>query len=370
VITNATKTLTTSKWYPSTLNEEFVDETAEFINVKTNESLGEHSLKKFWDGFGCISKRLKDEKGQPAVIRLSGWPGNFGEEFKETLPNRSSEFLRTLPMTCYTGRSAPLNLAASLPDTFARAEVGPRAIITYGDTDSTSSSLCLKDEKADSVIVMIHAQIPKNDDIDSDAFRAKAINTMESLGCDTSAITKARDERLPAAVWTIFHPADGDKIRDFLNKGHVDKNDKKSANTRSLNHDPILDDVALDEGQLKKLKEEYNVKPFVIAQFLGDAIFIPAGSLRQVKHLLSSISLESDFVSPENVSQSYFMYRQLRHLPESQKQPIVDKLSVKNLIFHSVKNALATLERNKNGKDDDDDDDNNKNDEEEDESEN
>ena len=82
----------------------------------------------------------------------------------------------------------------------------------------------------------------------------------------------------------------------------------------------------------------------------------------QVKHLLSSISLESDFVSPENVSQSFFMYRQLRHLPESQKQPIVDKLSVKNLIFHSVKNALATLERNKiNGikeeEDEDDDDD-------------
>ena len=82
--------------------------------------------------------------------------------------------------------------------------------------------------------------------------------------------------------------------------------------------------------------------------------------------------MESDFVSPENVSQSYFMYRQLRHLPESQKQPIVDKLSVKNLIFHSVKNALATLERNKNGKDDDDDDDDDKknNDDEGDESEN
>ena len=63
------------------------------------------------------------------------------------------------------------------------------------------------------------------------------------------------------------------------------------------------------------------------------------------------------------------MYRQLRHLPESQKQPIVDKLSVKNLIFHSVKNALATLEQNKNGKDDDDEDDKN-NDEEGDESEN
>lgn len=59
---------------------------------------------------------------------------------------------------------------------------------------------------------------------------------------------------------------------------------------------------------------------------------------------MSSISLESDFVSPENVSQSFFMYRQIRHVSESQRQPIVDKLSVKNLIFHSVKNAVATLE--------------------------
>lgn len=67
----------------------------------------------------------------------------------------------------------------------------------------------------------------------------------------------------------------------------------------------------------------------------------------QVKHLQSVISLESDFVSPENVSQSFFMYRQLRHLCDSQKQPIDDKLYVKNLIFHSVKNAVATLERSK-----------------------
>merc|ERR1711997_30620 len=130
---------------------------------------------------------------------------------------------------------------------------------------------------------------------------------------------------------------------------------------RPLNYDPTMDNnaKALNEGQLKKLKDEYNVKPFVIAQFQGEAVFIPAGSLRQVKHLLSSIFLESDFVSPENVSQSFFMYRQLRHLPDSQKQPIEDKLHVKNLIFHSVKNALATLERNKlNGtKEEDEDDD-------------
>jgi lysine-specific demethylase 3 len=361
VVANTTKALI-SKWYPTGLNEEFGDELVELVNIKTNKSLGEHPLKKFWDGYGCLSKRLKDGHGQPAVVRLSGWPGNFGEEFKDTLPSRSAEFLRTLPMPCYTGRSAPLNLAASLPEPFARAEVGPRATITYGDLN-IATSIGLRDERADSVVVLIHAQIPKNDDIDAEGFRAKAIETMESLGCDTSALTKAREERLPAAVWTLFHPADGDKIRDFLNKGQVSEK-------RPLNYDPVTMDnnaKALNEVQLKKLKDEYDVKPYVIAQFPGEALFIPAGSLRQVKHLLSSISLESDFVCPENVSQSFFMYRQLRHLPESQKQPIVDKLSVKNLIFHSVKNALATLERNKiNGtkdeedledEDDDDDDD-------------
>merc|ERR1712062_933153 len=125
---------------------------------------------------------------------------------------------------------------------------------------------------------------------------------------------------------------------------------------RPRNYDPFLEEnVVLDDVLTKRLKDEYDVKPYVITQFQGEAIFIPAGSPRQVKHLQSVISLESDFVSPENVSQSFFMYRQLRHLCDSQKQPIVDKLSVKNLIFHSVKNALATLERNKiNGTKDED----------------
>ena len=41
---------------------------------------------------------------------------------------------------------------------------------------------------------------------------------------------------------------------------------------------------ALNEVQLKKLKDEYDVKPYMIAQFPGEALFIPAGSLRQVSY--------------------------------------------------------------------------------------
>ena len=56
------------------------------IDVKTGNSLGEHSLKRFLDGYNTVLKRLKDENGQPAVARVSGWPGASGDEFKDILP--------------------------------------------------------------------------------------------------------------------------------------------------------------------------------------------------------------------------------------------------------------------------------------------
>ena len=60
-------------------------------------------------------------------------------------------------------------------------------------------------------------------------------------------------------------------------------------------------------------------------------------------HILSCISLSSDFVSPENVSHSFYLTRQMRYLSEDQI-PAEDKIQIKNLIYHSVKNALSTLD--------------------------
>ena len=63
-----------------------------------------------------------------------------------------------------------------------------------------------------------------------------------------------------------------------------------------------------------------------------------------MKHILSCISLSSDFVSPENISHSFYLTRQMRYLSEEQI-PAEDKIQIKNLIYHSVKNALSTIEK-------------------------
>merc|ERR1712038_2051435 len=96
-------------------------------------------------------------------------------------------------------------------------------------------------------------------------------------------------------------------------------------------------------GAIETLKNEYGVNPFVVAQFPGEAIVLPAGAPFQMKHILSCVSLSSDFVSPENASHSFYLTRQMRHLSEEQI-PAEDKIQIKNLIYHSVKNALSTLD--------------------------
>ena len=48
-------------------------------------------------------------------------------------------------------------------------------------------------------------------------------------------------------------------------------------------HDSIHDQTHyIDNNLLKRLKEDCDVEPFVIIQFLGDAVFIPAGAPHQV----------------------------------------------------------------------------------------
>jgi len=66
---------------------------------------------------------------------------------------------------------------------------------------------------------------------------------------------------------------------------------------------------------------------------------IPAGAPYQVKVLNSSLFCQSEFVSPEQM-------RQVMRLSFTDiGQQFDDRLQVKNVVFHSCKDALSILER-------------------------
>lgn len=63
-----------------------------------------------------------------------------------------------------------------------------------------------------------------------------------------------------------------------------------------------------------------------------------------MKHILSCISVFSDFASPEHLPRSFHLTNRMRSM-SSEKLAFEDKLQVKNLIYHSVKNSLVAMER-------------------------
>jgi [histone H3]-dimethyl-L-lysine9 demethylase len=86
IVSSVTKRLKSDLWHPNAFSREFGEEKFDLINCISGTLLPNQPLKKFWDGFDNISMRLKDEKGNPMLLKLKDWPP--GEDFSEVLPSR------------------------------------------------------------------------------------------------------------------------------------------------------------------------------------------------------------------------------------------------------------------------------------------
>lgn len=136
----------------------------------------------------------------------------------------------------------------------------------------------------------------------------------------------------------IFAPRDANKIRDLLNKVAIERGERLEPS-----HDAIHDQSwYLDSKLRERLYKEYGVEGYPIAQCLGDAVFIPAGAPHQVRNLLNCIKVAEDFVSPENVSECFHLTQEFRALSDTHSNH-EDKLQIKNIIYHAVKDALSVL---------------------------
>lgn len=64
--------------------------------------------------------------------------------------------------------------------------------------------------------------------------------------------------------------------------------------------------------------------------------------LLQVRNLHNCIKVAEDFVSPENVSHCFHLTQEFRELSDTHSNH-EDKLQIKNIIYHAVKDSLSVL---------------------------
>uniref|UniRef100_A0A8C2XDS2 Lysine-specific demethylase n=1 Tax=Cyclopterus lumpus TaxID=8103 RepID=A0A8C2XDS2_CYCLU len=323
-------------WRPDAFSREFGDQDVDLVNCRNCAIISDVKVRDFWDGFEVISKRLQDSEGKPMVLKLKDWPP--GEDFRDMMPTRFDDLMDNLPLPEYTKRDGRLNLAARLPNFFVRPDLGPKMYNAYGLTSSEDRKVGTTNlhlDVSDAVNVMVYVGIPQ---IEGDP-EQEVMTTIEEG--DVDEMTKRRvyeAKEKPGALWHIYAAKDAEKIRELLRKVGEEQGQENPPD-----HDPIHDQSwYLDQVLRRRLYEEYGVQGWAIVQFLGDAVFIPAGAPHQVHNLYSCIKVAEDFVSPEHVKHCFRLTQEFRHLSTTHTNH-EDKLQVKNIIYHAVKDAVGTL---------------------------
>ncbi|CAH1134619.1 unnamed protein product [Ceutorhynchus assimilis] len=336
IVSDVSKLLDQNLWNPAAFARDFGDEKNHLINCVSGSMVPNQPMHKFWDGFVDPSKRLKDFEGLPMLLKLKDWPP--GEDFAEMLPTRFQDLMQALPLQDYTKRSGKLNLAARLPECFVRPDLGPKMYNAYGKplpADKATTNLHL--DVSDAVNVMVYVEVSQ--DGDSNKHFEETLAAIDEAGCDFLTRRRVCDKgELPGALWHIFQARDADKIRDLLNRVTVELGGRLEPHT-----DPIHDQSGYLDGPLRyRLYKEYGVQGYAILQCQGDAVFIPAGAPHQVRNLNNCIKVAEDFVSPENVVHCSHLTQEFRALSNNHSNH-EDKLQIKNIIYHTVKDAVCAL---------------------------
>ncbi|NWR74113.1 KDM3B demethylase, partial [Centropus unirufus] len=336
LVSGVHKKLKSELWKPEAFSLEFGDQDVDLVNCRNCAIISDVKVRDFWDGFEIISKRLRSEDGQPMVLKLKDWPP--GEDFRDMMPTRFEDLMENLPLPEYTKRDGRLNLASRLPSYFVRPDLGPKMYNAYGlitAEDRRVGTTNLHLDVSDAVNVMVYVGIPIGEGTHDDEV-LKTIDEGDADDVTKQRIHEGREK--PGALWHIYAAKDAEKIRELLRKVGEEQGQENPPD-----HDPIHDQSwYLDQTLRKRLYDEFGVQGWAIVQFLGDAVFIPAGAPHQVHNLYSCIKVAEDFVSPEHVKHCFRLTQEFRHLSNTHTNH-EDKLQVKNIIYHAVKDAVGTL---------------------------
>ncbi|KAJ8250239.1 hypothetical protein COCON_G00221610 [Conger conger] len=336
VVSGIQKKLKASLWKAESFSREFADHQGDLVNCRDG-AVSVSGVKEFWDGFEDLT-RWRGKGSEAPVYRLKDWPS--GEEFMALMPSRYDDLMTNLPLPEYSTQEGSLNLASWLPPFFVRPDLGPRLCCAYGivasqEQDFGTSNIHL--EVSDTISILVYVGVAKGNGVLS---KTGLLKRLEEEDLDEGMKRRLRDSsEMPGALWHIYPSKDTDKIKEFLHKVAREQGDEEL-----LEQDPMGEPGRyLSRALRDRLQEEQGVQGWTLLQFHGDSVLIPAGALHQVQNLHSCVQVISDFVSPEHAVHSFHLTQELRS--SCQELNYEDKLQIKNIFYHSVKEAVGTLKR-------------------------
>ncbi|GAB4826546.1 Lysine-specific demethylase jmj26 [Ancistrocladus abbreviatus] len=298
----------------------------------------------------------------PEMLKLKDWPPS--DKFEDLLPRHCDEFIQALPFQEYTDpRSGFLNIAAKLPSSILKPDLGPKTYIAYGMVeelgrgDSVTKLHC---DMSDAVNILTHTADIATSEEQQAAIKelkqkhraqdegergnmslcANGPNSEEESDFTINVTTKGE---MGGALWDIFRRQDVPKLEAYLRKHAGEFRHTYCSLVEQVAH-PIHDQCFyLTQEHKRKLKEEYRVEPWTFEQRLGEAVLIPAGCPHQVRNLKSCTKVAVDFVSPENIHECIRLTEEFRKLPKNHKAR-EDKLEIKKMILHALNQAIKDLE--------------------------
>ncbi|KAM8924254.1 putative JmjC domain-containing histone demethylation protein 2C isoform 2-T2 [Pelodytes ibericus] len=335
LVSGTHKKMNLSLWKSEAISYDFGDHQGDLLNCKEG-IVSSGNVKEFWDGFEDVSKRQKFKNGETVLLKLKDQPS--GEDFKNMMLTRHEDFFRMLPVPEYCNPDGKFNLASHMPSFFVRPDLGPRMCSAYGviatkDLDTGTTNLHI--EVSDLVNILVYVGAAK---ANGGSSKSGVLKKFEEEDLDDCLRKRLKDiNEVPGSLWHIYETRDADKIREFLHKAA-----KEQCLEILPDHDPIRDqNWYLNKKLRQSLLEDYGVKSYTLVQFLGDAIILPAGAIYQVQNFHSCVQVTQDFVSPEHLVQSFHLTQELRLAKEEINYD--DKLQVKNILYHSVKEMVRAL---------------------------
>ncbi|KAI0691401.1 hypothetical protein C8T65DRAFT_587239 [Cerioporus squamosus] len=244
------------RWTPDYFMERYGERACEVEDCETGLCFNGLTVSEYFQSFG--QQRVRGT-GTP-ILRLKDWPPR--DNFSEVFPDLLDDFVKVVPAPDYCAPHGVFNLASHFPRNTVGPDLGPKIYNAYAsvsDNDHNGSTR-LHMDVADAVNIMTYASLTSNGE-------------------------------QGYALWHIFARHHAPLLRNYLGRR------TKGARTEGdaiHNQDTYLTPVMLDE--LKQL----GVEPYVIQQYVGDAVFIPAGCAHQVSNQADCMKIACDFVSPES----------------------------------------------------------------------